>query len=172
LHTDDTPHTIALGAGIATFVAFLPLVGLQMFISVGLAALARANKAICIPIVWITNPFTMGPIYYGCYELGHFIVPATWAGNDEGLSRLFEVAKTASLLDKTFWKEIFWALTGAGMDLWIGCFVVSTILGVIAYCVVRSSVIGYRERRRQRLLRRTMFRASRVDTGAIGPTAV
>ena len=51
LHADDTPHEIALGAGIAMWVAFLPLIGLQTVIAVSLAALFRANKAICFPIL-------------------------------------------------------------------------------------------------------------------------
>ena len=75
LHTDDSPHTIALGASLAMLVAISPLIGLQTVIAVGLAALFRANKAICIPIVWIvTNPFTFLPIYGACYKLGQLVV--------------------------------------------------------------------------------------------------
>ena len=35
LHTNDSPHAIALGTAIATFVAFLPLIGLQMLLVLG-----------------------------------------------------------------------------------------------------------------------------------------
>lgn len=167
MHADDTPHDIALGAGIATFVAILPLVGLQTFVAVGLAALARANKAICIPIVWITNPLTMVPIYYGCYALGRLILPGSWSGDDEGLHRLIELAKAADLLDKSFWKELFLVLIGAGLELWVGSIVAATFLGSVGYSIVRAGVIGYRERRRQRLLRRMLFRPSQpTQTGA------
>ena len=74
LHTNDTPHAVALGAGIATFVALLPLIGFQTVIALALAAVFRANKAICIPVVWITNPFTAIPIFKGCFELGRFVL--------------------------------------------------------------------------------------------------
>ena len=89
LHTDDTPHAIALGAALAVFVAFLPLIGLQTVIAIGLAALFRANKAVCVPIVWITNPFSAVPIYTACLILGRAIwpVPAVQQGTSP-VSRL------------------------------------------------------------------------------------
>ena len=162
LHTDDTPHAIALGTALAVFVAFLPLVGIQMVVAIGLAALFRANKAVCVPVVWITNPVTMGPIYFGCYEVGRLVVPTAWSGNELGLARLIENAKTASLLDPTFWRDALWALAGAGIDLWIGCVIVGAVFSVAGYFISRAGVIAYRERRRQRMLRRTLFRASRL----------
>ncbi len=166
LHTGDSPHAIALGAGVATFIAFLPLVGLQTIIAVSIAALVRANKAVCIPIVWVTNPLTMGPIYYGCYALGRLVIPPAWSGDEAGLGRLIELAKTTSLFQAAFWKDIFYVLIGAGLDLWVGCALVGLVLSLVAYFVVRGSVIGYRERRRQRMIRRTLFRTSRINTDA------
>ena len=41
-----------------------------------------ANKAVCIPIVWITNPFTLVPIYGACFGLGR-VVMSSPAGNGE-----------------------------------------------------------------------------------------
>lgn len=166
LHTDDSPHAIALGAAVAVFVALLPLVGLQTFISIGIAALLRANKAICIPIVWITNPVTMGPIYYGCYSLGRLLVPASWSNGEEGLARLVELAKTASLFDAGFWKDILTVLAGAGLELWIGAIAAGLFFGGVTYAVVRRLVVGYRERRRQHRLRRALFRPARPQAVA------
>ena len=83
LHTDDSPHTIALGAGIAMFITFLPLVGIQTILSVGAATLLRANKAVCIPIVWITNVFTIVPIYGACLARGRFVLASPDGGGDE-----------------------------------------------------------------------------------------
>ena len=67
LHADDPPHRLALGAAIGVFVAFTPTVGLQMMLTVSLAWLLRANKVIGLPVVWISNPATLVPIYYSCY---------------------------------------------------------------------------------------------------------
>ena len=96
LHTDDTPHAVALGAAIATVIAFLPLLGFQTVISIGIAAMFRANKAICVPIVWITNPFTWGPIYFGCFSLGRLVLPGGNGTHRESLQRLFELDTSGS----------------------------------------------------------------------------
>ena len=63
LHADDTPHRIALGVAAGLFIGLTPTVGFQMVLAVALAAALRANKVVCIPMVWITNPFTIIPIY-------------------------------------------------------------------------------------------------------------
>jgi uncharacterized protein (DUF2062 family) len=70
LHTDDPPRRLALGAAIGMFVAFTPTFGFQMVLVVFIAWLLGANKAVGLPIVWISNPATMGFIYYVCYTIG------------------------------------------------------------------------------------------------------
>ncbi len=159
LHADDTPHAIALGVGLSVLIAFLPLVGLQTAIAVGLAALLRANKAVCFPIVWITNPATMWFIYGGCWKLGHWIVSsAPPHGVPAPLAQL-EQSPTTPFYDVAFWEEKFKILMDLGKELWIGCLIVGAVLGIISYVITHRGVIGYRERRRQRILRRNMFRA-------------
>ncbi|HKI70697.1 MAG TPA: DUF2062 domain-containing protein, partial [Verrucomicrobiae bacterium] len=74
LHVDDTPHRIALGVAVGIFVAWTPTVGFQMILTIILATLLRANKLVGIPFVWISNPFTLGVIYYPNYLLGKFIL--------------------------------------------------------------------------------------------------
>ena len=74
LHADDPPHRLALGAAIGMFVTFLPLIGFQMALVVVLATLLRANKAVGLPIVWITNPATIVPVFYACYVIGRLML--------------------------------------------------------------------------------------------------
>lgn len=159
LHADDTPHALALGAGIAVFVAFLPLVGIQTIVSIGIAALLRANKAICVPIVWITNPATIFPIYYGCLRVGQFMLPTQNETRAAKLGELVELGRTGSIFEAEFWSALARLLWGLGLELWLGCAIVGTVFGVAAYWIVRWVVTSYRERRRQRLLRRNLFRA-------------
>jgi len=162
LHTDDPPHAIALGVGVGVFVAFLPLVGFQTVIAIAVAALLRANKIVCVPIVWITNPVTMWPIYYGCLRLGQAVTP--WrASTTEDVKRLVHLANEGSLVDPTFWRRLAAVLGEAGVELWVGCIIVGLALGIPAYFVSRSSVTNYRERRRQKLLKRSLFRAKAAE---------
>ena len=58
LGVDDSPHRIALGVAVAFFVAWTPTLGFQMVLAIALATVLRANKAVTVPIVWLTNPVT------------------------------------------------------------------------------------------------------------------
>ena len=83
LHADDPPHRLALGAAIGVFVMFTPTIGFQMLISVLIAWLLKANKAIGLPVVWISNPATFIPIFYPSYLVGRVLlgwepVSETW----------------------------------------------------------------------------------------------
>ncbi len=160
LHTNDTPHTIALGASLAMFVTFLPLVGLQTVISVFLAGLFRANKAICLPIVWITNPLTMLPIYGACWGLGRWLLPENNGPDGAAVLAKLKQLESSSIWDLAFWTGLLSTLPDLGLELWVGCTVVASVSAIIAYFVARWGVSNYRERRRLRMLRRTQFRSN------------
>jgi uncharacterized protein (DUF2062 family) len=51
-------------------VAFMPLVGIQMLIVFFIALWFRANLPVIVALQWVSNPFTMGPIYYADYKIG------------------------------------------------------------------------------------------------------
>lgn len=167
LHTNDTPHAIARGAAIATFVAFLPLVGFQTVIAIGFAALARANKAICIPIVWITNPLTLWPIYGACFALGRLIVPSPTAANEIVVISELERQQTVGFFEPAYWKGFFSNLAFISLELWVGCFLVGFVAAVISYLVFLRGVTAYRARRRQRILRRSLLRSQGAIARAI-----
>ncbi len=140
------------------FVALLPLVGFQTLIAIGIAAIFRANKAVCVPIVWITNPATLVPIYWGCLRVGQFVLPAGGPDRAEEIQRLSVLAADASILDAEFWSSLYHVLIGLGEELWVGCLVVGITLAILTYFSVRWSVSVYRERRRQHQLRRNLLR--------------
>lgn len=58
---------------VGLFLAFVPL-PIQMLLAAGFAILLRINMPITIGLVWITNPLTMGPIFYFCYKVGTWIL--------------------------------------------------------------------------------------------------
>ena len=55
-------------------VSFSPLVGFQMLIVFFLALLVRANLPLIVALQWISNPFTMGPIYFADYKIGRILL--------------------------------------------------------------------------------------------------
>ena len=72
-------RSVAGATALGMFVAFLPI-PLQM-VAVSLGAVAfRVNLPLSLSLIFITNPFTMGPVFYFCYRLG------TWLTGYQALS--------------------------------------------------------------------------------------
>ena len=46
-----------------------------------------------------------------------------------------------------------------GVELWLGCALVGIVLGIVSYFFARSGVITYRERRRQRILKKSLLQS-------------
>lgn len=131
------------------FVTFLPLIGFQMLISVFLAWILRANKLVGIPLVWISNPFTIVPIYYPCYWLGCKIlgmpvVTEEWENLRGNWEALLENPTTTNGDKVRFWWDSLLDFMG---PLWLGCFVVALVLGILSYYLSLLAIRGYRIRR-------------------------
>lgn len=62
----------ALYAG--CILALLPLYGIQLPLAVGLAFLFRANLPILTTAIFITNPVTILPAYYACFQIGRVLL--------------------------------------------------------------------------------------------------
>jgi len=141
LHVDDTPHRIAFGVAIGMFVAWTPTVGFQMGLTVAVAALLRANKAVGVPLAWLTNPVTIPPVFGFNYWLGTKIL-----GGQYDLTQfkgfIAAAMKEGSWFDRlhaawdAMW-TIFW-------PLWLGSIVVGLALAVISYVAVYYGVVRYR----------------------------
>ena len=126
---------------VGLFLAFVPL-PIQMILGVALAILLRINLPITIGLVWITNPVTMGPIFYFCYKVGTWILGKP-------------------LLDIEFALSWEWLQTELAL-IWepflLGCFVTGLTAGTIGAATIRllwrlhivSHLKARRQRRRER----------------------
>jgi uncharacterized protein (DUF2062 family) len=145
LHVEDTPHRIALGLAIGTFVALTPTFGAQMVLIVLLAWACRANKIVGVPVAWITNPVTMGPIYYFNYRIGELILGpgGKTLSHFQGLGT--SVRHAWQLILEVFWR------------CWLGSLLVAAVAGVATYVVGYWLVVAHRARHSRR------FPGSRYD---------
>ena len=152
LHVDDTPHRIALGVAIGIFVTWTPTIGLQMILTVILCTLFRANKAVGVPFVWISNPLTIVPIYYPNYVVGCWLLPGNYGGFDF-IETLTRQLSGAGWWDKTvaWWTNMGDAFWHVFWPLWVGSIVVGLVLGGLTYPLVYWGVVRYREHRSRRL---------------------
>jgi uncharacterized protein (DUF2062 family) len=152
-----TPHNLALGAAIGMFVGMTPTVGMQMALCIPVCLLLRANPLAAVPMVWITNPLTLIPIYSFNYWIGKLIVGGPGIG--EFKREMGEVVKVA---ESEGARAAFSRLFGMGVEilepLLLGCSVVGVVLAVPTYFLMLRLV----EKIRQRVIRRRAERQARL----------
>jgi len=162
LHVDDTPHRIALGLAIGVFVAWTPTMGVQMVLTVLLAALLRANKLVGVPFVWISNPLTIPVIYGPNYLIGRWLL----GSKTEAPNFLDAISWTGGPIEKI---QAWWQATwGVFWPLWIGSILMGLVLGVGTYFATRYAVVTYRRRRERRIRRRDERRGGKGARGRRG----
>lgn len=120
LHSPNLWHlnrrSVSLAFAIGLFVAFIPTPG-QMAIAAAIAIWFKANLPISVALVWLSNPLTMPPLFYGAYRLGLCVLqmPAP---------------------DANFSFSLETVLAGLG-DIWqpflLGCFMIGSVLAVMGY---------------------------------------
>jgi uncharacterized protein (DUF2062 family) len=147
----DTPESIALGLAVGTFIALTPTMGFQVVLAAITTTICRANRLAAIAAVYITNPFTMIPIYGSTYLVGAWIL--NYSPNRE----LFEQALNVEGL----WNKLFAMLGGLGRDiilpLWVGGVVLGLVVAIPVYPLARRLIQGHRvvqaHKRREKLQR-------------------
>ncbi len=142
LHADDPPHRLALGIAIGIFVTFTPTVGFQMALVVLLAWLLRANKVVGLPVVWISNPATIVPIFWPCYVVGQLLlgtepIDAKW-WHSLAHPPATMMARIGFYTDR--FMEVFWTL-------WVGGIVVGLAVAYPTYYIAYYSIRAYRLRK-------------------------
>ena len=155
LHLDDTPHRIALGVGLGFFVGATPTLGFQMLIYFAIAAVVGGNKVSGIPPIWLTNPFTAVPVYYGNWRLGRFLLTGTATEHPGGLRAIESAVQSTEgqhgffegFMEPAFWSRLFDTLVALGVELWVGSVVVGTVLGLLGYWATYRAVIRFRAHR-------------------------
>jgi len=145
LHDPNLLHlnrrSIAGAMAVGLFFAFVPLPS-QMVLAAGTAIWLRVNLPLSVSMVWLTNPFTIPPIFYFCYQLG------TWLMGTPTENLHFEVT---------------WAwLSIAGAEVLepflLGCLVMSVLSAILGWSTVRLlwrlrliQLIKLRRQRKQNL---------------------
>lgn len=116
----DSPQLIAISFAIGLFIGMSPLLGVHTLLGIAVAWRFRLNKVVTLLGVWVTNPWTIIPIYtFG-----------TWTG-----ARLLGVRKVIPEID---WNSItFIGLIGKCRHILVPFIVGNTLIALIA------AVIGY-----------------------------
>ncbi len=142
LHRRGVALGVALGIGIGVFP-----VPLQMPVAMALAVFLRANVAAAAAATWLTNPFTMAPIWALSAFLGSLVLPSARAVDATPAASVWRWSEPST------WPTALWEqVTSWGPALLVGFPIAGVVLGVAAYLLVYWgwAVLIRRERRRRR----------------------
>ena len=92
-----------------------------MLIAAAAAVWIRVNILITVPMVWVSNPVTMGPMYFLCYLVGAEILGEQPVGFDFELSFDWLLTELAAI-----WQPFL-----------LGCLVLGLISALAAFILVR-----------------------------------
>ncbi len=131
ISTKDSPKKIALSFAMGVFFGMSPLIGLHTVLAIGAAYLFRTNKFVTIVGVYVTNPWTIVPIY----------TFTTWLG-----AKLLHVDKIIPPL-KWHAMSFSYLFNEVRFLLWpfvFGSTLVALVSALIGYIVVYHAVVKQR----------------------------
>jgi uncharacterized protein (DUF2062 family) len=128
---NDTPHRIAMAFAFGVFMGVSPLLGLHTVGAFLIAWILGLNRLVAIVGVYITNPWTIVPIYSFCL----------WVG-----ARLVGIQQILPAVD---WRNatFVYLLNKVTPLLWpfvVGTLVVGTVSGFLSYFIIYGAVVRFR----------------------------
>lgn len=126
---------------VGLFSAFIP-VPMQMILAAALAIPFRVNLPISVGLVWITNPFTMPPIFYFSYKVGTWILDTPVQHVEFALTSEWLASELGAI-----WEPFL-----------LGCLICGMVSGLLGYVTMRiiwrlSVVRSWQERKNRRSLK-------------------
>ena len=119
LKAKNTPHSIAFGFSLGTFLAIFPTPGLSIAIGfILLLIFSKINKLSMMAAFALWNPMTLIPIYLLSYRIGSFV--------------------TGELPMATVRVNIFVQAYNFTRNFLVGNIILSILLGLISYFIVRK----------------------------------
>ncbi len=160
VYSRSSSQSIAAGAALGVFVGLTPTVGFQMLIAALAATVLRVNRLAAVFPVWITNPFTIVPIYYFEYQVGSRVWPAE--GGPHVLERLEILGERISAVTVSeFWSSMGAVFAGVGqlgteilVPLILGSLVVGIACAAVAYPLTLWTVVRIRRQRERYAVRK------------------
>ncbi|NKN32092.1 DUF2062 domain-containing protein [Marichromatium bheemlicum] len=111
-------HSVSGAVAVGLFVMYLPPLG-HLFMATGLAIVLRVNLPISVTLIWISNPITIPPMFYGAYALGCWMTDQPVVG-----------------FDMHFWIDWHnWLAVLA--PLLLGSLVCATLCAVVGYLIIQ-----------------------------------
>ena len=108
------------GVAVGIFCAFIPMPFQMLLAAIG-AIFFRSNILVAVPMVWLSNPLTMPPMFYFCYWVGAQLL-------------------NSNIGDFEFELSFDWLVTGL-LEIWqpflLGCLVVGATTSALSFVLTR-----------------------------------
>jgi uncharacterized protein (DUF2062 family) len=131
------------GVAVGLFMMYMPPFG-QVFMASAAAIKLRVNLPIAASLVWLSNPLTIPPMFYGAYAIGAALL-----------------GQRIRTFEPEFWLDWHNWLSVLGPML-LGCFICAAIVAALGYFAVQAlwrwSLMKEIERRKRR------YAAARAST--------
>lgn len=156
-----SPGAIARGSALGVWVALTPTVGVQMLVVSVLGIPLRANIPVAIAVSWISNVFTMIPMYFAYYWFGALILgmePRSFLELNEVFSRQIEALPETGVVN---------GMLALGWDvvrpMWVGSLLMATLAVFPSYHLT----LRWARRRRARSLEEDARKRAVQDAGPV-----
>ena len=166
------PEFVARGVAVGLAVAFTPTVGIQLIAVLGIWALAKAlgprfnfHLIAAMAWVWVTNIFTIGPIYYAFLLTGQLMLGRFDEFGSIGFST-FSAQLTDVVSNDASFLESLWVGTLAlfevwGLPLFLGSLPWAIGTAWVGYAWSRRFIVRFREARQKRWAKKQQRRENR-----------
>jgi uncharacterized protein (DUF2062 family) len=136
LQLDSSPHHLALSFSVGVFFGISPLVGLHTILGLLAAWLFRFNRVVVLSGVYVTNPWSIVPIYTFCTWVGALLL---------GYDRVLPDVDWKHLSPGSLMNELGHLL----MPFVVGSTVVALAAAGVGYVVVRHMAATMRRGRKE-----------------------
>lgn len=119
----ESPHKIAASFAVGTFIGISPLFGIHTLIGILFCYGLRLNMVATMTGVYITNPWTMIPIYTFTTWVGTKVMGVEFLKSDFSISHLT-------------WGNVFSELQHLIKPFFLGSFLIAGIVAVLLYILI------------------------------------
>ncbi|MGD0885179.1 MAG: DUF2062 domain-containing protein [Thermodesulfovibrionales bacterium] len=120
---NDTPHRISLAFALGVFIGMSPLFGIHTVLGILLASVFRLNRLATVVGIYITNPWTIVPIY----------TFSTWVGAKcLGINKILPDINWEHITVITLLNDVSPLL----LPFIVGTLLIGTISSVVSYVII------------------------------------
>jgi uncharacterized protein len=136
LGSDSPPELVAASFAIGVAISFTPLFGLHWIMALVLAVILKLNKVDILLGTLVVNPFTLPAVAAVAIPIGRFLLRA----RREAIAHL----PWHDMFRRSFWTNAAPAMKAVGLQMAVGMFFLSVIIGALTYVILVNLIRHHR----------------------------